>query len=85
MLAVTALADTVASAQQKAYKVLQPPTCHWSTAGKLSLWHAHLVGPECQQKVVSPAVMYVQAVDQIHWPEGFCRRDIGWRAVERER
>ena len=25
-----------------------------------------------------------QAVDQIDWPEGFCRRDIGWRAVERE-
>jgi phosphoribosylamine--glycine ligase len=25
-----------------------------------------------------------QVVDQIEWPEGFCRRDIGWRAVERE-
>jgi phosphoribosylamine--glycine ligase len=25
------------------------------------------------------------AVDRIRWPEGFCRRDIGWRAVERER
>ena len=24
-----------------------------------------------------------QAVDQIDWPEGFCRRDIGWRAVAR--
>jgi phosphoribosylamine--glycine ligase len=24
------------------------------------------------------------AVDMIDWPEGFCRRDIGWRAVERE-
>ncbi|HKA64469.1 MAG TPA: phosphoribosylamine--glycine ligase [Methyloceanibacter sp.] len=23
------------------------------------------------------------AVDKIDWPEGFCRRDIGWRAVER--
>lgn len=23
-----------------------------------------------------------QAVDAIEWPEGFCRRDIGWRAVE---
>jgi phosphoribosylamine--glycine ligase len=22
-----------------------------------------------------------QAVDRIDWPEGFCRRDIGWRAV----
>jgi phosphoribosylamine--glycine ligase len=25
------------------------------------------------------------AVDRIVWPEGFCRRDIGFRAVERER
>jgi phosphoribosylamine--glycine ligase len=25
-----------------------------------------------------------QAVDRIDWPQGFCRRDIGWRAVERE-
>lgn len=25
------------------------------------------------------------AVDAISWPGGFCRRDIGWRAVERER
>jgi phosphoribosylamine--glycine ligase len=24
------------------------------------------------------------AVDLIRWPEGFCRRDIGWRAIERE-
>jgi phosphoribosylamine--glycine ligase len=24
------------------------------------------------------------AVDLIDWPEGFCRRDIGWRAIERE-
>jgi phosphoribosylamine---glycine ligase len=25
-----------------------------------------------------------EAVDRIHWPDGFCRRDIGWRAIERE-
>lgn len=24
------------------------------------------------------------AIDEIDWPEGFCRRDIGWRAIERE-
>ena len=24
------------------------------------------------------------AVDQIDWPDGFCRRDIGWRAVARD-
>jgi phosphoribosylamine--glycine ligase len=26
-----------------------------------------------------------QAVDRIQWPDGFCRRDIGWQAVEREK
>ena len=25
------------------------------------------------------------AVDLIDWPGGFCRRDIGWQAVKRER
>jgi phosphoribosylamine--glycine ligase len=26
-----------------------------------------------------------QAVDRIKWPDGFCRRDIAWQAVESER
>jgi phosphoribosylamine--glycine ligase len=26
-----------------------------------------------------------QAIDRIRWPDGFCRRDIGWQAVKRER
>jgi phosphoribosylamine--glycine ligase len=26
-----------------------------------------------------------EAVDKIDWPGGFCRRDIGWRAVAREK
>ncbi|HLH48421.1 MAG TPA: phosphoribosylamine--glycine ligase, partial [Roseiarcus sp.] len=25
------------------------------------------------------------AVDAVDWPDGFCRRDIGWRAIARER
>ena len=25
-----------------------------------------------------------QGIEAIDWPEGFCRSDIGWRAVERE-
>ncbi len=38
---------------------------------------------------VGPSVSAAQdrayrAVDQIDWPDGFCRRDIGWRAVQRE-
>lgn len=42
VLGVTAWANTIAAAQQRAY----------------------------------------QAVDTINWPNGFCRRDIGWRAVK---
>ncbi len=26
-----------------------------------------------------------EAISRIHWPQGFCRHDIGWRAVEREK
>ena len=44
VLGVTALAPTIAAAQEQAYK----------------------------------------AVDRIVWPEGFCRRDIGWRAVQKQ-
>ncbi len=25
------------------------------------------------------------AIQRIEWPEGFCRKDIGWRAVAREK
>ncbi len=25
-----------------------------------------------------------EAVDRIQWPQGFCRRDIGWRAIDRQ-
>ncbi len=25
------------------------------------------------------------AIDRIDWPQGFCRRDIGWRAIKREK
>jgi phosphoribosylamine--glycine ligase len=25
------------------------------------------------------------AIDRIHWLDGFCRRDIGWRAIERDK
>jgi phosphoribosylamine--glycine ligase len=26
-----------------------------------------------------------EAIHRIHWPDGFCRRDIGWQAVKREK
>ena len=39
---------------------------------------------------IAPGIAQAQAraytaADKIDWPEGFCRRDIGWRAVEREK
>ena len=33
---------------------------------------------QAQQRVYS-------AIDKINWPDGFCRRDIGWRAIAREK
>jgi len=35
--------------------------------------------------VTEAQVRAYQAVDRINWPEGFCRRDIGWQAVEQEK
>jgi phosphoribosylamine--glycine ligase len=34
--------------------------------------------------VTQAQALAYQAVDRIKWPEGFCRRDIGWQAVKRE-
>jgi phosphoribosylamine--glycine ligase len=36
------------------------------------------------QSVAQAQARAYVAVDAIDWPEGFCRRDIGWRAVARE-
>jgi phosphoribosylamine---glycine ligase len=33
--------------------------------------------------IVEAQTRAYQAVDRIVWPEGFCRRDIGWRAIGR--
>ena len=35
--------------------------------------------------VVEAQARAYAAVDLIDWPGGFCRRDIGWREVARER
>jgi phosphoribosylamine---glycine ligase len=34
--------------------------------------------------VAQAQVRAYQAVDLVRWPEGFCRRDIGWRAIARD-
>jgi phosphoribosylamine--glycine ligase len=36
------------------------------------------------QNVAEAQARAYRAVDRIDWPEGFCRRDIGWRAIARE-
>ncbi len=36
------------------------------------------------QTVAEARARAYAAIDRIDWPEGFCRRDIGWRALERE-
>lgn len=33
--------------------------------------------------VVEAQTLAYEAVDRIDWPDGFCRRDIGWRALKR--
>ena len=38
-----------------------------------------------QGKTVSEAqARAYRAIDRIRWPDGFCRHDIGWQAVQRE-
>ncbi len=37
------------------------------------------------KSVAEAQALAYEAVDRIDWPGGFCRRDIGWRAIERER
>lgn len=37
------------------------------------------------QTVTQAQARAYQAVDRIKWPDGFCRRDIGWQAVAREK
>jgi len=35
--------------------------------------------------VTQAQALAYRAVDAIDWPGGFCRHDIGWREVRRER
>jgi phosphoribosylamine---glycine ligase len=35
--------------------------------------------------VAEAQALAYQAVDRINWPDGFCRRDIAWQAVDQER
>lgn len=35
----------------------------------------------CGESIKSAQQRAYEAIDQINWPQGFCRRDIGWRAI----
>ena len=52
--------------------------------GKLIANGGRVLNITARAKTVAEAqrIAY-QAVDRIDWPGGFCRRDIGWRAVQR--
>jgi len=54
--------------------------------GKILATGGRVLGVTATGATVSDAqARAYQGVDRITWPEGFCRRDIGWRAVEREK
>jgi phosphoribosylamine---glycine ligase len=36
----------------------------------------------CGSTIAEAQASAYKAIDKINWPEGFCRRDIGWRAVK---
>ena len=52
--------------------------------GRLLAEGGRVLGVTALGRTVSEAQSRAyQAVDRIDWPHGFCRRDIGWRAVGR--
>jgi phosphoribosylamine--glycine ligase len=53
--------------------------------GKIVANGGRVLNVSALAKTVTQAqALAYQAVDRIQWPEGFCRRDIGWQAVKRE-
>jgi phosphoribosylamine---glycine ligase len=54
--------------------------------GKIVATGGRVLGVTARAPTVAAAQSRAYAaVDKIDWPGGFCRRDIGWRAVARER
>jgi len=54
--------------------------------GKITASGGRVLNVSALGKSVSEAqARAYRAIDRIQWPEGFCRRDIGWQAVKRER
>jgi len=54
--------------------------------GKITANGGRVLNVSALGKSVSEAqARAYRAIDRIQWPEGFCRRDIGWQAVKREK
>jgi phosphoribosylamine--glycine ligase len=57
-----------------------------SDGGKILANGGRVLNITATAKTVSEAQRRAyEAIDRIRWPDGFCRRDIGWQAVARER
>ncbi len=57
-----------------------------AVGGRITANGGRVLNVSAQGKSVSEAqTRAYRAVDRIQWPEGFCRRDIGWQAVKREK
>jgi len=55
-----------------------------SEDGKIVADGGRVLGVTARAPTVAKAQkLAYDAVDRIDWPEGFCRRDIGWRAIDR--
>jgi phosphoribosylamine--glycine ligase len=54
--------------------------------GKITANGGRVLNVSARGKTVSEAqARAYAAIDRIKWPQGFCRRDIGWQAVKREK
>jgi phosphoribosylamine---glycine ligase len=57
----------------------------WDETGKLLAIGGRVLNVTARGASVKEAqTRAYAAIDRIDWPKGFCRRDIGWRAVARE-
>src|SRR5215207_3713736 len=72
------------AAQVEGVEIFHPGTK--AAGGKITADGGRVLNVSAQGKNVSEAqARAYQAIDRIKWPEGFCRRDIGWQAVKREK
>ena len=80
--------DTVIAGLDRAGAVDDVTVFHAGTAraedGRLIATGGRVLGVTATGRTVAEARRKAyQAIDAIDWPDGFCRRDIGWRAIER--